>query len=408
MNVHRRLAELAQLGATTAGIDRALFTPAEFAARRCFADWASTSGFSVAQDRAGNVFARLAGTFDALPPIQCGSHLDTVKAGGAFDGAFGVVGGLEALERIAARGSRLERSIEVAAWAGEEGSRFPLGCLGSSAFAKLTPLAEICALVGDDGERFADALESPSGLLDDVPLRDGFPTPVAYLELHIEQGPVLERIGARLGVVTAIAGQRRLRVEIAGRPGHAGTQPMAGRADAVCAASEFVLAVERAAREADGGVATVGRFSVEPNQTNTVPGHVSLRVDARAVDDARLAAVEAYIRAAAIEIAQRRGTPIEVELIEMRAAAPMDERLRAILRDVCEQLDPHCIDIASGAGHDAMCLAKIAPAAMIFVPSIGGHSHVAGEQTAGPDLELGIEALATALVAVDREFAQRI
>jgi hydantoinase/carbamoylase family amidase len=297
------------------------------------------------------------------------------------------------------------RPLEVVAWAGEEGSRFPLGCLGSATYAGLTPHAEIGALVDDDGTRFADALLSPSGLLADVPRRDGFPAPAAYVELHIEQGPILERAGARLGVVTAIAGQRRLRAEFVGQAGHAGTVPMPGRSDALCAAADLVLAVERAALDVGESVATVGWLVVEPNQTNIVPGRVRLRVDIRSVDDERVSEIERRIRTAAAEIADRRRTRATVDLIERRAAAPMEERLRAIVREVCNALDDACMTVPSGAGHDAMCLAQIVPTAMIFVPSIGGHSHVAIEKTAPADLELGVEALAAALVAADRAFA---
>jgi N-carbamoyl-L-amino-acid hydrolase len=400
VKVHTRLAELAGLGAGADGIDRALFTPADHAARRRFVDWARAAGLSVEQDRAGNVFARLPGTTE-LPPIVCGSHLDTVKGGGAYDGAVGVVGGLEALERIAAAGAATRRPLEVAAWAGEEGSRFPLGCLGSSAYARLTPYAKIEALVADDGETFAHALAGPYGLLDGVAVREDFPPPAAYVELHIEQGPLLERSERRLGVVTAIAGQRRLRVEIEGRRGHAGTLPMPGRADALCAASEVVLAVERAALDLGETLATVGWLSVEPNQTNIVPGRVALRIDARSVDDARVAEIERRVRSAAADVARRRDTPIVVELIEWRAAAPMDLRMRALVARACERLVTEILELPSGAGHDAMCLAQIVPTAMIFVPSIGGHSHVAREKTAPRDLELGIEALAATLLLVD-------
>ncbi len=404
MKIHARLCELAALGATTDGIDRALFTPAEHAARRSFADWAATAGLTVWQDRTGNVFGRLAGRGDG-PPILCGSHLDTVRHGGAYDGAYGVVGGLEALERIAASATSLRRPLEVVAWAGEEGSRFPLGCLGSSAFAGLTSYDEICALVADDGESFAAALDGPNGLLPDVPVRDASPGAAAYVELHIEQGPVLEGRATRLGVVTAIAGQRRLRIDVRGRAGHAGTIPMSTRADALCAASELVLAVEAAAREVGEAVATVGWLNVEPNQTNSVPGRVELRVDARSVDDARIVEIERRVRAAGAAIDAARGTQTSIELIEHRVAAPMDARLRAIVRRACAALVADPLDLASGAGHDAMCLARIVPTAMIFVPSIGGHSHVAQEKTAPDDLELGIDALTAALLAADAELS---
>ena len=392
--LHARLAELATFGATAEGIDRPLFSAAEHAARARFTAWAATAGLSVEQDRVGNVFARLAGR-EPGPPVQCGSHLDTVRNGGAY----GVVGGLAALERIAASGEPPKRALEAVAWAGEEGSRFPLGCLGSSVYAGLTTYDEVALLVGDDGAVFADAVRGPHGLLAQIPVRDGCAAPAAYLELHIEQGPVLEARGVRLGVVTAIAGQRRLQVTIEGTAGHAGTIPMTDRADALCAASELVLTLERAARAVSDAVATVGMLNVDPNQTNIVPGRVVFRVDIRAVDDARVLEIERLLREAAAAIVPIRRVQVRVEGLEARAAVPMDGRLREIVRAACRPLDPHAIDIASGAGHDAMCVAHVAPAAMIFVPSIGGRSHVGDERTAPADLELGVNALAAALRA---------
>jgi hydantoinase/carbamoylase family amidase len=397
MTLIERLASLATLGATADGIDRALFTAAERAAREQFVRWAREGGLSIEQDGVGNVFARLDG-LEPGPPVQCGSHLDTVKDGGAYDGAYGVIGGLEALRRIASSGEKPRRALEVVAWAGEEGSRFPLGCLGSAVYAGLTPFDDVAALVADDGETFASALRGPNGLLDGVPVRAGFPPPVAYVELHIEQGPVMERAGARLGIVSAIAGQRRFAVVVEGVAGHAGTVPMTGRADALCAASEIVLAVERVAREMSDTVATVGRLVVEPNQTNIVPGRVTFRIDLRSVDDAFIDAADREIRAHAARIAARRGAAVTIETIERRATVPMETRMRSLVRTACAALDPNAIALASGAGHDAMCVAHVAPTAMIFVPSIGGRSHVGDERTAPADLDLGADALAAVLL----------
>ncbi len=399
MTLHERLAELASLGATTEGIDRGLFTPAERAARERFVAWARQDGLRVEQDRAGNVFARLDVAGHGGAPVQCGSHLDTVRNGGAYDGAYGVVGGLEALRRVASSGTAPARTLEVVAWAGEEGSRFPFGCLGSSVYAGITPLDEVLALVGDDGETFADAVRGPHGLLDAVPVRDGFPPPAAYVELHIEQGPVMERDGARLGIVSAIAGQRRFRVTLEGTAGHAGTVPMSDRADAMCAAADVVLAVERAAVDAGETVATVGHLVVEPNQTNIVPGRVVLRIDLRSVDDARIARAEEQIRAAITAVAARRHVRAAIDTLEMRAAVPMESRMRLLVRAACAERDPGAVSIVSGAGHDAMCVAQVAPTAMIFVPSIGGRSHVGDERTAPDDLDLGVDALAATLLA---------
>ena len=210
-------------------------------------------------------------------------------------------------------------------------------------YAGLTPYDDVLALVADDGETFASALRGPSGLLDGVAVRDGFPPPAAYVELHIEQGPVMERDGARLGIVSVIAGQRRFRVVVDGVAGHAGTVPMAGRADALCAASEIVLAVERAALEAGDTVATVGHLVVEPNQTNIVPGRVVFRIDLRSVDDGRIAATERRIRARAAEIAAQRGVGVAIETIETRATVPMETRMRLLVRAACLALDPNAV-----------------------------------------------------------------
>jgi N-carbamoyl-L-amino-acid hydrolase len=395
-----RLAELAKIGAHERGIDRALFTPAEYAARSLFADWARAAGFALSQDRAGNLFARYGTSKRA--PIVVGSHLDTVRTGGAYDGAYGVVAAICALEMLAAAKTQTEHPVEAIAWAGEEGSRFPMGCLGSGAYAGLNALEQIDALVGDDGVRFSDARASASGLLEGVPVRDGFPRPAGCVEIHIEQGPIMERAGARLGVVTAIAGQRRYEVEVVGEPGHAGTVPMIVRHDAVCAAAEIVLALETIARQLGECVATVGRFVVEPNQTNIVPGRVCLRVDARSVDDERVERIAAALRDECARVEVQRGVTCHVKELECRLAVPLDPNLREVVREAVDSLGVRTMDVPSGAGHDTMCIAQIAPAAMIFVPSADGRSHVDEEYTEPEDLELGVEALARSIVAVDR------
>jgi hydantoinase/carbamoylase family amidase len=396
-----RLAELAKLGAYDAGIDRGLFTAAEHEARRTFAAWARASGFALSQDRAGNLFARSEGRGERAP-IVIGSHLDTVRTGGAYDGAYGVVGALCALELIAAAGIANEHPLEAVAWAGEEGSRFPMGCLGSGTYAGLNTLSEIDALVGDDGVGFADARKGPSGLLPGVPVRDGFPRPAACLELHIEQGPIMERADARLGVVTAIAGQGRYEVEIVGEPGHAGTVPMIVRHDAFSALAEIALALESRALVLGECVVTVGHVVVEPNQTNIVPGRVVFRVDARSVDDERVERLEAELRDECARVQMQRGVKTSIKPLERRRAVPMDERLRVSVRTAIDALGVRTMDVPSGAGHDTMCVATVAPAAMIFVPSAGGRSHVGEEYTSPEDLELGVEALMRSIVAVDR------
>lgn len=396
-----RLAQLSQFGKHERGIDRALATPQERRAREAFAAWARAGGYALSQDEAGNLFARRAGTRPDAAPILAGSHLDTVPTGGAYDGAYGVAGALCALELLDRRGIALQHPVEAVAWVGEEGSRFPLGCLGSSAFTGLWRVHDVLALADADGVTLRDALQSAEGgLLPGVPLRDAQRT-AAYLELHVEQGPVLEREGVPLGVVTAIAGQRRYRVTIDGESGHAGTVPMELRADPLSAAAEIVLAIESAARDAGETVATVGRFIVEPGGTNVIPARVAFSLDVRSAHDDRVSAVEAAAKRAAEGAQRQRRVRVDLECLEARAPAPMDERMRAAVHRAIARMNERAIDIPSGAGHDAMCLARIAPAAMIFVPSIGGRSHVGEERTADADLQRGVEALAAAMVEVD-------
>ena len=401
------LRTLAQFGATPAGIDRRLFSPADYAARELYVAWARADGRTVTQDRAGNVFARRTGRSDQAP-IVTGSHLDTVPTGGPYDGAYGAAAGLWALRELDSADVETEFPLEAVAWAGEEGSRFPLGCLGSSAFAGLNDLASIEALRDDDGVSFAEARDGASGLLRGVPLRDDTRAPSAYVELHIEQGPVLEHRGIRLGNVTAIAGQRRYDVEITGESGHAGTVPMALRRDALAAAAEIVLALETEASAHEGVVLTVGRLVVEPNQTNVIPGRVTFRVDARSIDETLLTHVGERVVEHARRVAAKRGVGARVEQIERRAAVAMDPHMREALSEAFAGLGERALDIPSGAGHDAMCVAAVAPVAMIFVPSAAGRSHVGDEYTSPAELDLGVEALARALVAIDRRLAKAL
>lgn len=401
--VIERLAELSQLGRHPGGIDRGLATPQERAARERFAAWARAGGYALSQDRVGNLFARRDGTQNDAAPILVGSHLDTVKTGGAYDGAYGVVGALCALELLDAGKISTAHPVEAVAWVGEEGSRFPLGCLGSAVFAGLTSADEALSLRDESGVSLRDALSSDAGgLLPNVPARTQHATAV-YLELHVEQGPILERAGARLGIVTAIAGQRRFRVTINGKSGHAGTVPMQIRADPLSAAAEIILELEAAARGAGDAVATVGRLSVEPGSANVIPARVTFTVDMRAPDDAKVEALDRTLHGAAGRVMQRRGVRVTIEALEQRTATPMSPRIREAVRRAASATGERSIDVPSGAGHDTICIAAIAPVAMLFVPSIGGVSHVGAERTSEADLELGVEALVAAIIEVDRD-----
>ncbi len=400
-SIAARIEQLAIFGATPTGIDRRLFTRADANARALFVSWARAAGLAVEQDRAGNVFARRAGRRE-LAPILSGSHLDTVPTGGAYDGAYGAIAALGAIEALSTAGTVTDHPVEAVAWAGEEGSRFPLGCLGSAAFAGLSDMATIDALADEDGVTFAQARAGENGLLADVPMRERAQPPVGYVELHIEQGPVLERRGARLGNVTAIAGQARFEIVVTGESGHAGTVPMTMRRDALSAVAEIVLALEASARALPDAVLTVGRLVVEPNQQNVIPHRVRFRVDARSVDEPVLGALRDAVVATGERIGAARNVHVEATLIETRRAATMDAALRDAVAEAFAEFDVTAVDLPSGAGHDAMCVATVAPVAMIFVPSAGGLSHVDAEYTSPEDCELGVRVLTRSIVAIDR------
>jgi acetylornithine deacetylase/succinyl-diaminopimelate desuccinylase-like protein len=321
------------------GANRVGGTAAEDEACSLAAEWMAEAGLEVEWDAVGNVVGRLAGSRRELPEVWTGSHLDSVPAGGKFDGALGVVAGLEAVGEAGPR----ERTLAVVVFRDEE-----RGCHGSRA-------------------------RVVSGSL-----------PGRYVELHIEQGPVLERAGAPLGVVTGIVGYARRELVFDGVAGHAGTTPMSARDDALCRAAEFVLHVRNAARAIDGAVATVGHIEVEPGAVNVVPGRVRLTVDARAPDADRLTRL---LDAIGVD-AEPRNDPVA-----------MDDGVCAVLREELVRRGLPAPELASGAGHDAGILASAGVASgMLFVRSLnGGISHSPDELTTDEDIALAIETLAAAL-----------
>lgn len=321
------------------------------------------AGLEIESDTWGNLFGRLRGTDPGEPEIWLGSHLDSVPAGGRFDGPLGVLAGLEAAERIAA--GRPTRTLAVVAFRDEEGGAFLGGCFGSR--------ARFGGLLEDEVRQAADRGLGPY---------EQEPLPGAYLELHIEQGPALERAGAPLGVVTSIAGQARGIVVIEGEARHAGTTPMDARNDALCRAAELLLDWRDAAREIPGAVATVGQLHVEPGGSNVVPGRVTLSIDARAPDLERLD-----------RLLERLG----LDGLSVTAPTAMDLGLRGHLREEIERRGLPVVELASGAGHDAGVLAAAGvPAAMLFVRSEGGISHHPDERTSPEDVALAVDVLTAA------------
>jgi allantoate deiminase len=335
--------------------------------------------------------------------LVIGSHIDTVPDAGKYDGVLGVMLGLAAVQALGGR--RLPFGIDVIAFGDEEGVRFGVPYLGSlAASGRFDPrllervdaggitLAEAYRMFGLDPSRIAEAAYPPGGLL-------------GYLEAHIEQGPVLEALGAPLGVVEAIAGQSRIRAEVRGRAGHAGTSPMAGRLDALAAAAELILEVERLGRSVDGLRATVGTIAVEPGASNVVPGTARLSIDIRHVrDDVRTAAV-ADFRARAASLTATRGVGWVVTREDHDAAVPADpasiERLARAVAAAGHV--PH--RLASGAGHDAAVMAAVAPMAMLFLRSPGGVSHHPDESVRPADVAVALEVMVRYLLLVGQALA---
>ncbi|MCH9044947.1 MAG: M20 family metallo-hydrolase [SAR324 cluster bacterium] len=393
------LMEMARIGATPAGgCNRLTLTDADKAARDLFVAWAREAGCAVSVDAAGNIFARRAGSADDSEPVLTGSHLDTQPTGGKFDGAYGVLAGLEVVRTLNDHGVATPRPLEVAMWTNEEGSRFQPSCLGSRAFVGDTPLADVLAAADTRGIMLGDELER-IGYDGDQPCR---PRPVhAYLEAHIEQGPILEREGKPIGAVTGVQGKQALSVRVDGMNAHAGTTPMEVRRDPLVAAARMVTEIDRLARAArPDALGTVGMFAVEPGSINVINQNVAFSVDLRCPDDATLLALAESVRAAITAVASEQGLAVHVEDISVNGAVAFDERIVSTVERAAESLGYACRRIISGAGHDARSLAAICPAGMIFIPCDGGLSHNEAENISPEQAAAGADVLLQSLLSL--------
>jgi allantoate deiminase len=394
--LERHFAELARIAGRETSVSRLGLTADEPRARDLVAGWLSARGATVRRDAAANLYARFGGPG---PAILVGSHLDSVPEGGRFDGALGVLCAIEAVESLLDAKVPLRRPVEVVAWADEEGARFGVGLFGSTAaFGRLGP--NVAQRTDRDGVSIADALRALGERGDPAAARRDPAELAAYLELHIEQGPRLERADRGLGVVSDIVGIYHARVTLTGRADHAGATVMTARADALAAASEVVLAVERIARSRQSAVGTVGEIAVRPGAKNVVPGACIFSLDLRAAEDH-----DGLVRAVHDEangIASARGVAIDVDELARVPVTPLDPRLRDVLRRASASVGVNAPELVSGAGHDAQnpALAGV-PTGMIFVRSTGG-SHTPREFASFDDAELGARALASAI----RELAE--
>jgi allantoate deiminase len=365
------------------------------------AEWMRATGIAVRHDEIGNLIGRYEGTGDKT--LVLGSHLDTVRDAGKYDGPLGVMVGLACVERLHARGERLPFGIEVVGFADEEGLRFGTTFLGSSVFAG-TFDPGLLDLEDAAGVTMADAVRSFGGdpeVLTEAGRRGD--DLLGYCEVHIEQGPVLERFDLPVGVVAGIQGQSRVGVSFVGKAGHAGTVPMEGRRDALCAAARFVLAVEEKAQSEPGMVATVGNVSVHPGAGNVIPGEAFLGLDLRhGEDEVRRRAVE-DLRETAAEIAAARGVEHLWQAREESGAVQTDPRLTALLARAVEDLGYGAERLPSGAGHDAAQMAVLTPMAMLFVRCEKGISHNPAESVDKEDVGVAIDVMSRLLALLAQE-----
>ena len=380
-------------------VTRVVFSEADRQARAWLKGRFAGAGLAVREDAVGNTFARWPGTAPELPAVATGSHIDAVPHAGRYDGTVGVLGALEAIRALARAGARPRRSIELVLFTSEEPTRFGIGCLGSRLLSGTLPAARATALRDSQGAGL-DELRAACGFegsLASVALpADCYH---AFVELHIEQGPLLERAGIPLGIVTAIAAPATMRLEIDGVGGHAGAVLMTERHDAFLAAAELALAVEAAAKRtgAIDTVATVGLCEIFPGAVNSIPSRARMLADVRDIDLTRRDAVLAGIAMAAEKIAQTRGVTIRSEVLNAdnpaEAAPAVVEALRASVEERGWRYQP----MVSRAYHDTLFMARVAPAGMLFIPCRGGVSHRPDEYAAPEDIARGVEALAGAL-----------
>jgi beta-ureidopropionase / N-carbamoyl-L-amino-acid hydrolase len=361
------------------------------------------AGLETRIDAAGNLIGRRSGSGGARGVLMLGSHSDTVPDGGRFDGVAGVVAALEVARSLKERGAGLAHDLEIVDFLAEEVSPFGVSCIGSRGMTGQMP--EAWLLRRDGARALADALASVGGD-PAVVLKQARPDIAAFLELHIEQGPVLERERCDIGLVTGIVGITRFDAVIEGRPDHAGTTPMSARSDALVAASDLVLKIRdealRLSQKPRHFAATVGEFSMAPNAANVVPGHVRLLVDARAELRPEMDAFAAWLEQAAQEVARQHGVtiPAPARISDSKPVA-CDPRLLEVLAKAAKAIGVTTRPLASGAGHDAAWIARVAPAAMIFVPSRGGRSHAPDEWTDNDAIARGAAVLFEAVIALD-------
>ena len=391
------LMELAKIGATPkGGVCRLALTELDRQGRDLVTRWAREAGMTVTIDKIGNVFMQRAGRDTSLPPIVTGSHVDTQPTGGKFDGNYGVLAGLEVVRTLNDHGVETEASIQVAIWTNEEGSRFVPVMMGSGVFAGAFTLEHVYAARDTEGKSVKDELSRIGYVGTEEPGAQPIGT---YFETHIEQGPVLEDNDTTIGVVTGALGLRWYDCTVTGMEAHAGPTPMALRKDALQVAARIMQEVVALAhRHPPYGRGTVGMVQVLPNSRNVIPGRVKFSIDFRNASDELVERMDAEIRAFAARVGNESGLPISIELVSNFAAQPFDNACIQAVRRAAEKLGYTNMPVVSGAGHDAVHVARVAPAGMIFIPCKDGISHNEIEDAKPEHLTAGCNVLLHAML----------
>jgi N-carbamoyl-L-amino-acid hydrolase len=394
------LEELAMASSTEPpAVTRIVYSEADRAARTLIKELCARADLEVREDPIGNLFARWEGNRPDLPSVATGSHIDAIPHSGHFDGTVGVLGAIEAIRALKRWGYRPDRPIELLMFTSEEPTRFGVGCFGSRALAGTLTAEGLGGLRDSDGRSLDEVRRGAgfSGSLGAVALPAGRYS--AFVELHIEQGPILERERVPIGVVEAIAAPASLRAELEGDGGHAGTVLMRDRKDALCGAAELVLAVEEAAASSPSPdtVATTGVCRVHPGAINSIPSRVTLEIDVRDIDAASRDEALARIEDSVARVAARRGLRHRVERINQDPPARAGDEVIAAIEAACEHLGLARRRIVSRAYHDALFMARVAPTGMIFIPCRGGVSHRPEEYASPEQIRCGVEVLAHSL-----------
>lgn len=388
-----RAEQLALMTEEPSRITRRAFTPTMREVQEQVAAWMHAAGMAVRRDNIGNLIGVYPAPTPNAPTLLIGSHLDTVRDAGKYDGPLGVLAGLACVEQLAARGQHLPFNLEVIAFVDEEGLRFHTAYLGSEALSGDFEPAYL-HLTDDEGITLADAIRAFGGNPERIAQDRRDPaTLLGYCELHIEQGPVLEASGVPVGVVTAIAGQTRMAISFRGEAGHAGTVPMQLRRDALCGAAEFVLAVEAYTRESPDMVATVGRINAYPDVSNVIPAEVTISLDVRHKDNSHRELVCKMLLERAQHICITRHLTLDWRIVHENLATPCDPTLSGILGAAVQQAGYPLLHLPSGAGHDAVAMARITPISLLFVRCAGGISHHPAEAVQVGDVAGALDVL---------------